>query len=102
MIDRRTVLAALAAAPISALAARSAFAETAPIYSENGIALGGTDPVAYFTQGQPVAGSPQHALMWRGATWWPTSTVVKRPLPSSTTSSASRGAAARCPVRPVM
>ena len=69
MIDRRTVLAALAAAPISALAARSAFAETAPIYSENGIALGGTDPVAYFTQGQPVAGSPQHALMWRGATW---------------------------------
>jgi YHS domain-containing protein len=40
-----------------------------PVYAENGIALDGTDPVAYFTQGQAVAGSPDYTYRWRGVTW---------------------------------
>ena len=32
-------------------------------------AIEGTDPVAYFTDGQPAAGSPEHTFDWRGATW---------------------------------
>lgn len=39
------------------------------VYAENGIALDGTDPVAYFTQGQAVAGSPDYTHRWRGVTW---------------------------------
>lgn len=35
-----------------------------------GLAIRGTDPVAYFTQGRPVAGQPQFAHTWSGATWW--------------------------------
>jgi len=38
-------------------------------YQENGIAIGGTDPVAYFRQGQAVAGSPQITHRWGNATW---------------------------------
>jgi YHS domain-containing protein len=34
-----------------------------------GIAIDGTDPVAYFREGRPVAGSEQFALDWNGATW---------------------------------
>src|SRR5258708_5486396 len=33
------------------------------------IAIQGYDPVAYFTQGAPVTGSPQFAQQWMGATW---------------------------------
>lgn len=38
-------------------------------YQENGIAIRGTDPVAYFRQGQAVAGSPQFTHRWGNATW---------------------------------
>ena len=34
-----------------------------------GLAIRGTDPVAYFTQGSPVAGKPEFAHNWSGATW---------------------------------
>jgi len=36
---------------------------------ENGIAIRGADPVAYFTEGQPVIGSSEFAYTWKGATW---------------------------------
>ncbi|MDI5933775.1 YHS domain-containing (seleno)protein [Halomonas kalidii] len=39
------------------------------IFTRDGLAMGGTDPVAYFTQGQPVQGSPDYQLEWRNATW---------------------------------
>lgn len=39
------------------------------IFTRDGLAIGGTDPVAYFTQGQPVQGSPDYQLEWRHATW---------------------------------
>ena len=34
-----------------------------------GLAIKGYDPVAYFTQGAPVAGDAEFATEWRGATW---------------------------------
>ncbi|MBH8580033.1 YHS domain-containing (seleno)protein [Bisbaumannia pacifica] len=39
------------------------------IFTRDGLAIDGTDPVAYFTQGQPVQGSPDYQLEWRDATW---------------------------------
>lgn len=62
---RRFVLAAFA---LLALAAMPALAGPA-IYTEDGVAIKGTDPVAYFTEGRPVAGKPEFAHRWMGATW---------------------------------
>ena len=42
---------------------------TAPVYAPGGVAIRGTDPVAYFTQGRAVPGTPEHALEWNGAIW---------------------------------
>lgn len=36
----------------------------------DGVALHGYDPVSYFEQGGPVAGSPEHSFEWREATWY--------------------------------
>lgn len=63
---RRTVLAAMAIA--LAVPAR---AGEAPVYSNwRGRAISGTDPVAYFTEGRPVAGSSDFTHEWNGATWY--------------------------------
>lgn len=35
----------------------------------NGVAIRGTDPVAYFTQGAPQRGRSEFTHTWRGATW---------------------------------
>ncbi len=41
-----------------------------PIYTdETGYALGGHDPVAYFTIGAPTPGKPDISREWNGATW---------------------------------
>jgi len=40
-----------------------------PVYAVDGVALRGIDPVAYFTEGRPIAGNSRHALMWRGVIW---------------------------------
>lgn len=69
MISRRSLLLAASAAPFAALAARPALAATPEIYAEGGIAIDGSDAVAYFTEGAPVAGSAEHEVMWKGATW---------------------------------
>ncbi len=37
--------------------------------TDAGVAIDGTDPVAYFTDGKAVAGDAAHALEWGGATW---------------------------------
>lgn len=34
-----------------------------------GPAIEGYDPVAYFEQGRPITGSPDHTLEYEGATW---------------------------------
>jgi YHS domain-containing protein len=68
-ISRRRLLAAALALPAAALVAHPAAAQTPEIYAEGGVAIGGTDPVAYFTQGRPVRGERGHALMWHGVEW---------------------------------
>jgi YHS domain-containing protein len=41
-----------------------------PVYASwRGLAIRGTDPVAYFTEGRPVKGSREHEAEWNGATW---------------------------------
>jgi YHS domain-containing protein len=42
-----------------------------PIYTSffSDLAVGGYDPVAYFTESKPVEGSAAHELEWKGATW---------------------------------
>jgi YHS domain-containing protein len=50
----------------------AANADSAPaIYTEStsGLAIRGTDPVAYFTVGKAVAGSSDYEYQWNGATW---------------------------------
>ena len=42
----------------------------APIfYAAEGVAINGYDPVAYFTDGVPVKGKADFAVMWKGAIW---------------------------------
>ena len=66
MLNRRTLLGLLAASPFLA---RPAFAATPAIYAEGGIAIDGSDAVAYFDGNGPVAGDAAFALMWQGAEW---------------------------------
>ena len=62
---RRVIAIALAVAT----AGLPAFAgELVSTDSEN-LALSGYDPVAYFTQSQPVEGNPDIRLEWQGANW---------------------------------
>lgn len=69
MITRRKVLIAAAAVPLVSALPRPSFAMTNEIYSEGGIAIDGSDAVAYFEGGGPVAGSSDHTVDWKGATW---------------------------------
>ncbi|MCU0570050.1 MAG: YHS domain-containing protein [Oculatellaceae cyanobacterium Prado106] len=50
-------------------AAQSDPAQT-PIYTDNqGVAIDGTDPVAYFFAQRPVPGNPEFSHTWMNATW---------------------------------
>ena len=71
MLTRRATLQLFAAAPVAyaAAAATPAFASEPAVYQDGGIAIDGTDAVAYFTEGKPVAGSDSHKVTWNGATW---------------------------------
>ena len=66
MLTRRMAIGLIAATP---LFASPAFAASPEIFAVDGVAIRGTDPVAYFTQGEPVAGTAEQAVMWKGATW---------------------------------
>ena len=37
--------------------------------TENGVAIKGTDPVAYFQQGKAIKGNKQYSYEWGNATW---------------------------------
>lgn len=41
----------------------------APVYTKDGLALGGTDPVAYFNDARPVPGLAAFSAEWNGGTW---------------------------------
>lgn len=67
LLSRLSLLAALglaAVAPGTALA-------LAPINASfiGKVAIDGTDPVAYFTDGRPVEGSDDITFTWKGAVW---------------------------------
>ena len=36
---------------------------------DSNVAIRGYDPVAYFTEGRPTKGSPDHSYAWRDAEW---------------------------------
>lgn len=76
MISRRHILGlAFAAVPaavvVGQLGLRPALAQTAPIYTGivKGVAVGGYDPVAYFTENKPVKGNPAIAFEHAGTQW---------------------------------
>ncbi|WP_430449385.1 YHS domain-containing (seleno)protein [Rhodophyticola sp.] len=68
MLTRRTTLRLFAATPLIAMAP-AAMAGEPPIYAEGGIAIDGTDAVAYFTRNAPVPGTADHSHDWMGARW---------------------------------
>ena len=59
------LMAFLAAAP----AAVAATTERLVVDWHTGLAIGGYDPVAFFTDGRPVAGSADFELRYGGAIW---------------------------------
>ncbi len=69
-LTRRSVLTVALLLPVAGTILRPALAQEPDIYSPDGIAIAGYDPVAYFTENRAVQGSADHALRWRGATWY--------------------------------
>ena len=50
-------------------AAFTASADEITSFTKGGAAIGGTDPVAYFTDGKPVAGSDEFTAEYDDVTW---------------------------------
>jgi len=69
MISRRRLLGQSGVAALALALPLSVRADVPAVYAQDGLALGGVDPVAYFTVGAPVAGDRAYGLMWRGAMW---------------------------------
>lgn len=68
-LSRRHLLSLALATPALGLIAPRATAQTPMIYTENGIAIDGSDPVAYFDASGPVAGDPAITTLYLGAIW---------------------------------
>lgn len=66
-LSRRHILFVACALTVGAVS--PARADRPPLFAPGGIAIGGYDPVAYFTQGRAVAGSRDYMLKWHGAIW---------------------------------
>ena len=69
MITRRAFIALAVALPVAGSLPLAALAASPEVFSTNGKAIHGYDPVAYFTQGKPVDGKDTFALKWMGVTW---------------------------------
>jgi hypothetical protein len=63
------LLAGLAAMAGLAIAAQAATTERVVVDRYTGLALGGFDPVAYFTDARPMAGRPGFEVSEAGAVW---------------------------------
>jgi len=68
LLTRRSTLVLLATIP-AVTAVKPAFAAAPEIFQKMGFAIGGVDPVAYFTQGQPVEGKLAYGVRWHGVKW---------------------------------
>ncbi len=75
MIDRRMVLMGVASAATlasaSIIASAPAAAQKAEVFTGivKGVAVGGYDPVSYFTAGKPISGNQDITLEHKGAVW---------------------------------
>ena len=69
MLNRRSLMAAALILPLGAAMILPCWGQSAPVYSPGGVAIGGYDPVAYFTEGRAVLGDGSHMLKWRGTMW---------------------------------
>ncbi len=77
MLRKRTPLLLIAAAlglmiaAFTLMSGKRAVAAEPPVFAGlvEGVAVGGYDPVAYFTQGKPVKGSKDVTASYEGATW---------------------------------
>ncbi len=63
------LLKTCAVALLGALISTAALAAKPEVFSRNGAAINGYDPVAYFTEEKPVKGSRDHSLNWKDAVW---------------------------------
>ena len=68
MLTRRSFVALAAALPVISTATLARAAEPA-VFQRNALAIGGTDPVAYFDGNGPVQGDAANALDYMGARW---------------------------------
>jgi YHS domain-containing protein len=55
--------------PVEDVSSEEAPSQESSVYAEDGIAIKGYDPVAYFQQGAPVKGSPDYTYDWMETTW---------------------------------
>lgn len=71
MFKRIAAFTTLFVALLLSLWASPAAAKENPVYTStfSNLAVGGYDPVAYFTEGKPVEGRSDYELEWNGATW---------------------------------
>ena len=76
MATRRNLILAAAVAGVVAAAGGGWYATradspapTGVVFADNGVAIRGYDPVAYFTDGRPVEGRPEFTATRDGATW---------------------------------
>ncbi len=71
MVPVKLTRRALVAAALVLAVPLAAAAKSPPIYTGllSSTAVGGYDPVAYFTEGKPVAGSSSITHQWKGVTW---------------------------------
>ena len=65
----KTVTRRFAIAIIGGAVSSVALPVFAKQFETNGVAINGTDPVAYFTMSKPVQGSADQALNRNGITW---------------------------------
>lgn len=73
MLTRRTLLLSAVALAAAGLAGFRLLVpgplEAAPVFAEDGLAIRGTDPVAYFTDAAPIPGDPAITADWNGVIW---------------------------------
>lgn len=68
-VSRRALLTFAISAPVVAAVGLPAVAAEGLVYSHRGIAVDGSDVVAYFTEGKPTKGSSDYTHDWNGVTW---------------------------------
>ena len=66
---RNMLLTATAATVLPSIVKAAANGQTGAVFSTDGFALRGTDPVGYFHDGKVVAGLEKFSTDWMGATW---------------------------------